>query len=135
VVSRDFGFIVVSMFTALLAVGCGIPFAIIALVQMASRPEGAKPSAILSFAATIPLNAAAVLSFAWLPKDLANRMILGVNGYDLVLSLLLFTSFVLWLITLGLLYGYAGGGKRALKSGSIGLLSLYALGCIGRFAS
>ena len=132
-ISRDFGFIVVWMFTALLAAGCGIPFAIIALVQMASRPEGARPTAILSFASTIPLNAAALFSSMWLPNDLANRTILGVNGYDLVLSLLLFTSFVLWMITLGLLYGYTGAGKRALKLGSISLLSLYALGCIGMF--
>jgi hypothetical protein len=133
--SRDFGFIVVSMFTALLAVGCGIPFAIIALVQMASRPDGTRPSAILGFAATIPLNTAVLLSFVWLPADFGNRMTLGVNGNDLVLSLLLFTSFVLWMITLGLLYGYTGAGKRALKFGSISLLSLYALGCIGMFAS
>ena len=119
---------------AFLAAAFAIPFALVALVQMSSRPHGAKPLALLSFAAAIPLNVAAFLSSYWIPKGLAERTIMGVSGDDIPLALLLFSSFVLWMVTLGLLYEHTGAGKRALQSGSIALLVLYALGCVAMFA-
>lgn len=132
--ASDFGFLIVSALVALVASGCGVVFASIGFLQMASKPEGANPVALTSFAGTIPLNIAALVSIWWLPIGLRSRMIAGVHSTDFVISSLLFTSFVLLMVTMGQLYGYTGAGKRALKAGSISLIVLYGLGCIAVLA-
>jgi hypothetical protein len=131
VFSSDFNFLIVATLTAIGASGLGVLFASIALIQMASEPEGARRSAMLSFSGTIPCNIGAFLSSWVLPRNFLNGEILGVGADDFVISFLLFISFILLMVTLGLLYDHTGPGTRALKVGSISLTVLYGLGCVG----
>ena len=133
--SPDFNFLIVAMLTALVATGLGVVFASIAVIQMSSQPDRASRGPMLSFAGTIPCNAAAFFSFLVHPRNMFNGMIFGVNADDFVVSFLLFISFVLLMVTFGLLFERKGVGTRTLKLGSISIIVLYGLGCVCVFAS
>jgi hypothetical protein len=127
--SGDFDFIVVSVLTALVATACGVLFASIAWVQMGYEPRERTPNVMYCFAAAIACDAGG----AAVPWCLSAGTF-GFGEMSFITWSLLIASFILVVITLKLLSNYTGSGRGALKAGSVIMIVLYALGCIGMLA-
>jgi hypothetical protein len=123
---RDFGFYVVSFLTALAATACGVLCVSIAWVQMGNEPKQRTPNLMYTFCGAIACNAVG-MAFPWCVGPNA----MGFGEASLIIGSLLIASLILVVTTLKLLSPYEGSGRGALKAGSIIMVVVYLLGCVG----
>ena len=123
-----------ALLTTVFAGGCGVLFAPNAWVQVRSGPVSKTPVAMYTLAASTAINVASLLVILCLPYYVQDGYIFGVHAESFIWSFFLVVSFVLAFATIELLSSYTDLGSGALKVGSIIMIILYGIGCIGMLA-